>query len=89
MSLSKLDEMCRGCPFADQCENKRMEAVGCLRYPLAAATAESAAAPVAEPAARETVTICVNGEVQTVYRDEIERQLYRHLYAGLGLQYGG
>ncbi len=87
MSLSKLAEACRVCPFADRCENKRMEAVGCLQYPFSAA-AESVAAPLTEPVTRETMTIRVNGREQPVCKDEIERQLYRNLYANLGLQYG-
>lgn len=89
MSLSKLSEACRACPFADTCENKRMEAVGCLQAFTAAKAAESAAAPLIEPIARESMTIRVDGKELTVYRDEIERQLHRGLHAAFGLQYGG
>ena len=88
MSLSKLAEACRVCPFADKCESKRIEAVGCLKSQVEKA-AESVAAPQIQPIARETMTIHVDGKELTVYRDEIERQLQRELYAAFGLQYGG
>lgn len=90
MGLSKLSAKCRKCPFVSKCDNKRMEAYGYLEMPnLAAATGESSAASMVQPILRENTTIIVNGKQTVVYRDEIEKQLYDHLYRGLGLQYGG
>lgn len=34
MGLSRLAEQCRKCPFKDDCENKRMEALGYLPEPI-------------------------------------------------------
>lgn len=46
---------------------------------------ESAAAPVL----RETMEIRVNGKPVIVYKDEIEKGLYKSLYSGLDVQLGG
>ena len=49
--------------------------------------AESVTAPsiadVASPILRETVNTIVNGKVVKVYKEEIERELYKNLYDGL------
>lgn len=42
-----------------------------------------------EPILRETMTVMVDGNPTVVYKDEIEKQLYKSLYSHLGLQYGG
>lgn len=90
MGLSKLAAKCRECPFVDKCDKKLMEAHGYLEMPnLAASYTESVTASMAEPILRETMTIMVNGKPTVVYKDEIEKQLYKHLYSQLGLQYGG
>lgn len=89
MALSKLATKCRSCPFVDKCNNKRMEAHGYLEMPnIAAPSVETSAASMAEPILRETMTIMVNGKPSIVYKDEIEKQLYKNLYSGLGLRYG-
>lgn len=90
MGLSKLSAKCRECPFVDKCDNKRMEAHGYLEMPnLATSYTEPIAASMTEPILRETMTIMVNGSPTVVYKDEIEKQLYKSLYPQLGLQYGG
>lgn len=90
MGLSKLAKKCRSCPFVDKCDNKQMEVHGYLEMPdLATPSIETSAASMVEPILRETMTIMVNGEPSVVYKDEIEKQLYKHLYSGLGLNYGG
>ena len=38
---------------------------------------------MAAPVLMETVKTIVNGQVVNVYKDEIERELYKHLYDGL------
>lgn len=86
MGLSKLASRCRVCQNVDTCDHKRMEACGYL--PLAGASSMPTASSVAQPVLRETVEIRVNGQQQRVYKDEIEKQLTKGLYANLGLQYG-
>lgn len=89
MGLSKLAAGCRVCPHVDTCDHKRMEAVGFLpEPPLRNSAAQPAAESAAQPLLRETMEIRVNGKPAVVYRDEIEKQLTRGLYAHLGLQFG-
>lgn len=38
---------------------------------------------------RETVSRVVDGKVATMYKDELEKILYKDLYSHLGLQIGG
>lgn len=81
MGLSRLAAKCMECPFVDKCGNKRMEALAyCEMSNLASTT---------EPILRETMTAMVDGSPTVVYKDEIEKQLYKSLYSHLGLQYGG
>ena len=88
MSLSKLASKCRTCPFKDNCDHKQME--GELYFPeIAAEVAESSSAQMAESALRPTMTIMINGNPTVVYKDQVEKELYKSLYAHLGLQYGG
>ncbi len=90
MGLSKLSEKCRKCPFVDKCDRKQMEALAYLPEPtIAMSAAQSAGIDAAQPLLRETMTIHIEGKPVTVYKDEIEKQLYGHLYSHLGLQYGG
>lgn len=90
MSLSKLAAKCRECPFVSKCDNKRMEAHGYLEmHNIATPSIESSTPSMAEPILRETMTIMVNGKPSVVYKDEIEKQLYKSLYSDLGLRYGG
>ena len=88
MWLSRLAEKCQQCPFVEKCEHKQMEALGYLPDPIMAPTVEPSVASLAQPMLRETMTIMVNGNPTTVYKDEIEKELYKHLYSGLGLQFG-
>lgn len=89
MGLSKLAAKCRACPRSDTCDHKRMEAVGFLpEPPLLASASQPAAESAAQPVLRETMEIYVEGKPVIVYKDEIEKQLTRGLYAHLGLQFG-
>lgn len=81
MGLSRLAEQCRKCPFKDNCKNKRIEALGYLPEPIVA--------ELTQPILRETVNTIIDGKVVKVYKDEIEKQLYKELYSHLGLQFGG
>ena len=89
MGLSKLAAGCQSCPYVDTCDHKRMEALGFLpEPPLSMSASQPAADSAAQPLLRETMEIRVNGKPVTVYKDEIEKQLMRGLYAHLGLQFG-
>ncbi len=89
MGLSKLAAGCQSCPHVDTCDHKRMEALGFLpEPPLSMSASQPAADSAAQPLLRETMEIRVNGKPVTVYKDEIEKQLMRGLYAHLGLQFG-
>lgn len=69
---------------------KRMEALAYFEMPnLASSYAEPIVSSMTEPILRETMTIIVDGSPTVVYKDEIEKQLYKSLYSHLGLQYGG
>lgn len=90
MGLSRLAAKCVECPFVDKCDKKRVEALAYFEMPnLAVSYVEPIAASMTEPILRETMTIIVDGSPTVVYKDEIEKQLYKSLYFNLGLQYGG
>ena len=46
-------------------------------------------ADIAAPILIETVSRVVDGKVVTMYKDELEKILYKDLYSHLGLQFGG
>lgn len=90
MGLSGLAAKCMECPFVGKCDNKRMEALAYCEMPnVASSYAEPIVSSMAEPILRETMTVMVDGSPIVVYKDEIEKQLYKSLYSHLGLQYGG
>ena len=90
MGLSRLSPKCRECPFVEKCNNKEMEALGYLQEPkMSIEAGQPANMDAAQPLLRETATLYMDGQPITVYKDEVEKQLYRHLYSHLGLQYGG
>lgn len=84
-----MSKECSECPFVEKCQHKRMEALGYLPEPILSPVVETSVAELVQPILRETMTIMVEGKPQIVYKDEIEKQLYKHLYSGLGLQFGG
>lgn len=85
MGLSKLAEQCRKCPFKNNCKNKRLEALGYLPEPVTDEAAAPSVAELTQPILRETVNTIIDGKVVKVYKDEIEKQLYKELYSHLGL----
>lgn len=83
-AISKISEKCMKCPDVDKCSHKRMEA--CAYYEhrnMAESVTMQSKSDIATPVLRETVNTIVNGQVVKVYKDEIERELYKHLYDGL------
>lgn len=83
-SISKIAEKCMACSNVDKCSHKRMEA--CAYYEHRNMAVSDMAAPVSDMAApvlRKTFNTIFNGQVVNVYKDEIEKALYKHLYDGL------
>lgn len=82
--VSKVAEKCQLCRHVDKCDHKRMEACAYFEDKnIAESYAMPTAADLAESILRETQTICINGVKTEVYKDEIEKALYKHLYDGL------
>lgn len=79
----RLSAKCRACPNRDKCSHKEMEALACLE-PVKADSMQAVAAPVL----RETMQINVGGVMTTVYKDEIEREIYKALREPFMLNYG-
>lgn len=80
MALARLTKQCHECPFVETCEYKEMEALGYLPEPIMADVKVPVTADIAAPILREVVTM---------YKDELEKILYKDLYSHLGLQIGG
>lgn len=89
MGLSRLTKKCKECPFVDKCKNKRMEALAYIGEPeqMIAEAGQSATTSAAAPLLRATMEINIDGKTLTVYKDEIEKELYKHL--GIGLMRNG
>lgn len=84
------------CSNRNRCKNierylrkKEMEALGYLPEPIMADVKVPVTADIAAPILRETVSRVVDGKVVTMYKDELEKILYKDLYSHLGLQIGG
>lgn len=87
MSLSKLSAKCMACPYVENCGRKKMEIVGFLPGPqMLAVSSQPVEEPVAQSPLRETMKIRIAGKPMVVYKDEIEKQIYGHLYNGLTLR---
>ena len=86
MALARLTKQCHECPFVETCEHKEM---GYLPEPIMADVKVPVTADIAAPILRETVSRVVDGKVVTMYKDELEKILYKDLYSHLGLQIGG
>lgn len=83
-AISKIAEKCMACPNVDKCSHKRMKA--CAYYEhrnMAESVAMPSKTDMTAPVLRETVDTIVDGQVVKVYKDEIEKTLYKHLYDGL------
>ena len=89
MALARLAKSCRKCPFVETCEHKELEVVEYLPDPITADVKAPVATDIAAPILRETVSRVVYGNVVTMYKDELEKILYKDLYSHLGLQFGG
>lgn len=76
-------EKCEKCRFADECKKKQMvyDPAKKMLEDVTANTREE----MAEPILRETMTIMVDGKPQLVYKDVIEKEIYKELYSQLRL----
>lgn len=89
MGLSRLSAKCRACPNRDKCNHKRMEMCGYFDEPqIAMSAGVDAGMSAAAPVLRETMQINVGGVMTTVYKDEIEREIYKALCEPFMLNYG-
>lgn len=79
----------RKCPEMDKCDHKRMEMCAYIEMPqIAREDGISAGVSAAAPALRETMQINVGGVMTTVYKDEIEKEIYKVLREPFMLNYG-
>lgn len=75
-AVTRLAESCRNCPFVKDCNHKKLEHLAYYDGPLADAAA-GAGASAAQPVMRETMQVNIGGITTTVYKDEIEKELYK------------
>lgn len=88
-TVSKMAEMCKACPDRDKCDHKKMEMCAYFDKPQIAMSAGiGAGISAAAPALRETMQINVGGVMTTVYKDEIEKEIYKALREPFMLNYG-
>nr|DAG33962.1 MAG TPA: cytochrome c-552 [Caudoviricetes sp.] len=87
-AISKIAEKCMACHNVDKCSHKRIEACAYYEYRnMAELTAMPLKSDMVAPVLRETVNMIVNGQAVKVYKDEIEKTLYKHLYDGLRCEF--
>jgi hypothetical protein len=82
-SRTKVYPKCASCEKRDTCDKKKL----CAEAYLIPATAE-VTANVAEPAARETRTIMVNGNPTVVYEDDIKQAIEQSLFKERFIHFG-
>ena len=87
-ALTKLSEKCQKCPFVDKCDRKKMKARAYYDEPMGIEAGKEAGMNAAQPVLRETMQINVGGVMTTVYKDEIEKELYKALREPFSLNYG-
>lgn len=88
-TISQMAEKCQKCPKRDKCDHKRMEMCAYIEMPqIARESGISAGLSAATPALRETMQINVGGVMTTVYKDEIEKEIYKALREPFMLNYG-
>lgn len=88
MTLSKLSEMCKSCKKVDICDHKRMELCALAELPppqVSMSASQGIAMDVAMPLMRERIESPLS---PFVYKDELEKGLYKALHEPLMLNYG-
>ena len=88
MGLSKLSKKCKRCPYVKTCDHKEMENL--MYYPdtIEADKSLNSSSPVMAPVLRETRDINIGGTFITVYKDDIEKELYKSLSVNF-INFGG
>ncbi len=88
-TISKMAERCQKCPERDKCSHKYMEMCAYYDEPqIAISTGAGAGMSAAASASRETMQINVGGVITTVYKDDIEKEIYKELRKPFMLNYG-
>lgn len=88
-ALKRMSKKCQECPNKDKCDHKRMELCAYFEdKPMIESNTVNNYQPNLMPVARETMTINVGGVLTQVYKDDIQKELYKSLYEHLTLNYG-
>ena len=85
MAISKLSHKCKKCPHVGDCNEKRMVACAYVE-PSMASMIPSLTPNMTTRITRETIVINTGDNAlgrAEFYRDEIEREITKRLYAGL------
>jgi len=81
--ISIISRECRKCQFVETCDHKQMEGMAYLNEAV-----KNAGSLASAPVLRETVAISINGRLQTVYKDDIRREIARSLKIPGYLEFG-
>ena len=87
-ALTRLSEKCSKCPFVDKCDKKKMEAHAYYDEPMDIEAGKEAGMNAVQPVLRETMQMNIGGVMTTVYKDEIEKELYKAFREPFMLNYG-
>ena len=79
-AYSDMRKDCNNCPSKEQCWDGKSVGVAYLDADIA----EKASQPIL----RETTTINVSGVLTTVYKDDIEKEIYKALREPFSLNFG-
>nr|DAE52685.1 MAG TPA: transposase DDE domain protein [Caudoviricetes sp.] len=79
-AYSDMRKDCENCPHKQQCWSGKNVRVAYLDADIAE--------KVSQPLMRETMTINVGGVLTTVYKDDIEREIYKALREPFSLNFG-
>lgn len=90
MTLSKLSEKCKKCPYVETCKHKQMEMVGLLEKPTMSENMNPLAQDLAIKHDYRDIKIDKNTTV-TIDLEELKQNIAKEICrnAGLGLFYGG
>ena len=87
-SVSMLSEKCNKCPYVNDCDHKKMEA-GAYYEELQENVTISISQQLSMPLARETMKINDGrGNIVTVFKDDIEKQISERLFKDRFLHFG-
>lgn len=88
-TVSKTAKKCQECPRRYKCNHKKMELCAYIDEPQIIRDAGiSAGSGAAAPVLRETMQINAGGVMTAVYKDEIEKEIYKALCGPHMLSYG-